>query len=188
MHRYCSAPSKRPHITAADNTGLKYFEKLKPLLERLHEIGCERDKAGNRELHYDELCLLLLLGLLNPVLDELDDRTVFPILQADPGLSTSLFLQPERHRAADWGLEEGGRRARILFGKKIGPNDVAFPVATVSSWIYISHLLHLLSKNILATKYSCHSAASSTIPLPSRRDRKRKRCAGDTQLCNQPRC
>ena len=61
----------RPDVTAADVTGLKYFEKLAPLLERLHDVGCERDKAGNRELHYDELCLLLLLGLFNPVVDSL---------------------------------------------------------------------------------------------------------------------
>ena len=54
-------------VTDADVTGLKYFEKLQPLLERLHEIGCERDQAGNRKLHYDEFCSFLLLGLFNPV-------------------------------------------------------------------------------------------------------------------------
>src|SRR4030042_3361651 len=63
--------SKRRDITAADITGLKYFERLSPLLERLHAVGCERDTAGNRELHYDELCLFLLLGLFNPVVDAL---------------------------------------------------------------------------------------------------------------------
>jgi hypothetical protein len=52
-------------------TGLKYFEKLAPLLERLHDVGCARDRAGNRDLHYDEFCLLLLLGLFNPVVDGL---------------------------------------------------------------------------------------------------------------------
>jgi hypothetical protein len=62
---------KRQEVTVADVTGLKYFEKLRPLLERLHEVGCERDKAGNRELHYDEFCLFLLLGLFNPVVDSL---------------------------------------------------------------------------------------------------------------------
>jgi hypothetical protein len=62
---------KSPEITAADVTGLKYFEKLKPLLERLHPVGCERDRAGNRGLHYDELCLFVLLGLFNPVVDGL---------------------------------------------------------------------------------------------------------------------
>jgi Transposase DDE domain len=63
--------SKRRDVTAADVTGLKCFEKLAPLLERLHSVGCERDTAGNRDLHYDELCLLLLLGLFNPVVDGL---------------------------------------------------------------------------------------------------------------------
>ena len=53
---------KRPDVTAADVTGLNCFEKLRPLLERLHDVGCERDKAGNRDLHCDEFCLLMLLG------------------------------------------------------------------------------------------------------------------------------
>jgi hypothetical protein len=62
---------KRQEVTVANVTGLKYFEKLRPLLERLHEVGCERDKAGNRDLHYDEFCLFLLLALFNPVVDSL---------------------------------------------------------------------------------------------------------------------
>lgn len=62
---------KRPDVTAGDVTGLKYFEKLAPLLERLHDVGCERDRAGNRDLHYDQLCLLLLLGLFSPVVEGL---------------------------------------------------------------------------------------------------------------------
>jgi hypothetical protein len=62
---------KRRDVTVADISGLKYFEQLRPLLERLHDVGCERDQAGNRELHYDELCLFLLLGLFNPVVDSL---------------------------------------------------------------------------------------------------------------------
>ena len=39
---------KRPDVTAADTdvTGLKYFEQLAPLLERLHDVGCARDQAG----------------------------------------------------------------------------------------------------------------------------------------------
>ena len=35
---------------------------------RLHDVGCERDKAGNRQLHFDHYCALILLFLLNPVL------------------------------------------------------------------------------------------------------------------------
>lgn len=58
-------------ITAAEITGLKYFDRLAPLLERLHEVGCQRDKAGNRELHFDQYCLLILLFLFNPIVTSL---------------------------------------------------------------------------------------------------------------------
>jgi hypothetical protein len=49
-----------------DIQGLKYFGKLGPLLERLHEVGCQRDKAGNRQLFMDQYCALVLLFLFNP--------------------------------------------------------------------------------------------------------------------------
>ena len=58
-------------IQEKDITGLKYFEKLAPLLERLHDDACERDKAGNRDLHFDQYCLLILLYLFNPVVTSL---------------------------------------------------------------------------------------------------------------------
>jgi hypothetical protein len=51
--------------------GLKYIKKLKPLFERLHDVGCQRDRAGNRKLHLDQYCGLVLLFLLNPVLRSL---------------------------------------------------------------------------------------------------------------------
>jgi hypothetical protein len=49
-----------------DIQGLKYFGKLGPLLERLHDVGCQRDKAGNRQLFMDQYCALVLLFLFNP--------------------------------------------------------------------------------------------------------------------------
>src|ERR1035438_8350898 len=58
-------------ICEKDITGLKYFDKLKPLLERLHDVGCERDRAGNRELHYDQYAMLVLLFLFNPIITSL---------------------------------------------------------------------------------------------------------------------
>jgi hypothetical protein len=51
--------------------GLKYFDQLQPLLARLHDVGTERDRAGNRQLHMDEYCLLLLVFLFNPIVDSL---------------------------------------------------------------------------------------------------------------------
>lgn len=62
---------KRKDIREKDVTGLKYFDKLLPLFEPLHEVGCARDKAGNRQLHFDQYCLLLLLFLFNPIITSL---------------------------------------------------------------------------------------------------------------------
>jgi Transposase DDE domain len=60
------ASDKRRAIREEDVQGLKYFRKLWPLFERLHEVGCQRDKAGNRELFMDQYCSLVLLFLFNP--------------------------------------------------------------------------------------------------------------------------
>jgi len=64
-----SSPASK--IQEKDVRGLKYFDQLAPLLERLHDIGCERDFAGNRVLHYDQYCMLILLFLFNPVVKSL---------------------------------------------------------------------------------------------------------------------
>jgi hypothetical protein len=52
---------KRKDVTEEDITGLKYFRRLLPLFERLHESGCGHDKAGNRTLFMDQYCSLVLL-------------------------------------------------------------------------------------------------------------------------------
>jgi hypothetical protein len=65
------AGKRREDVREEDVTGLKYFDKLAPLLARLHDVGCQRDKAGNRKLHYDQYCLLVLLFFFNPVVRSL---------------------------------------------------------------------------------------------------------------------
>ena len=65
------AGKKRQDVREEDVTGLKYFDKLAPLLARLHNVGCQRDKAGNRKLHFDQYCMLVLLFLFNPVVRSL---------------------------------------------------------------------------------------------------------------------
>ena len=65
------ARKEREKIREKDVTGLKYFDRLAPLLERLRAVGCERDRAGNRELHFDQYCLLVLLYLFNPIVTSL---------------------------------------------------------------------------------------------------------------------
>ena len=53
--------------------GVKFLERLRPLLARLHSAGVERDRAGNRELFFDHLCGLILLTFFNPSLKTLRD-------------------------------------------------------------------------------------------------------------------
>lgn len=65
------AVAKRTEVTEKDVVGLKYFDKLTPLLARLHDSGCQRDKAGNRTLHFDQYCSLVLLFLFNPIVRSL---------------------------------------------------------------------------------------------------------------------
>jgi len=74
------AGKKRQKVTEKDIGGLKYFDKLSPLLARLHDAGCERDKAGNRRLHFDQYCMLNLLFLFNPIVSPENTRmpTCFP--------------------------------------------------------------------------------------------------------------
>lgn len=62
---------KQQPVTERDVTGLKYVRRLLPLFERLHDVGCQRDKAGNRTLHMDQYCALVLLFLFNPCLRSL---------------------------------------------------------------------------------------------------------------------
>lgn len=53
--------------------GVRLLQAWRPLLERLRGAGCERDRAGNRRLFYDDVCSLLLLTFFNPALKTLRD-------------------------------------------------------------------------------------------------------------------
>ena len=56
-------------IDVRDLRGVKPLRKLLPLLASLHDVGCGRDRAGNRDLHFDQYVTLVLLMLLNPLID-----------------------------------------------------------------------------------------------------------------------
>src|SRR5260370_235891 len=64
---------KSPPTSVSNLTlrGWKYLRLLNPLLERLHDVGTARDHAGNRTLHFDHYCALLLLMLFNPAMRSL---------------------------------------------------------------------------------------------------------------------
>jgi hypothetical protein len=64
--------TRRPNpLRDSDIVGLKYFRRLMPLLDRLHEVGTARDRAGNRRLFFDHYCAYLLLFLFNPIVTSL---------------------------------------------------------------------------------------------------------------------
>jgi DDE family transposase len=65
------AAKKKPKVQANDLQGFKYFKVLNPLLDRLHDLGTQRDKAGNRQLFYDQYAALFLLYFFNPILTSL---------------------------------------------------------------------------------------------------------------------
>lgn len=68
-------------IDARRLQGFKYFELLDDLFERLRPLGTERDKAGNRELFYDQYAVLFLLYYFNPALSGLRSIQQFTTLE-----------------------------------------------------------------------------------------------------------
>ena len=58
-------------IAAGQLQGFKYFRLVAEMFERLHTAGTIRDKAGNRELFFDQYALLLLTYFFSPVVDSL---------------------------------------------------------------------------------------------------------------------
>jgi Transposase DDE domain len=61
------AAKRRPPVRAAELIGFKYFRLLEEFLPCLHPLGTQRDRAGNRELFYDQYVCLLLLYFFTPV-------------------------------------------------------------------------------------------------------------------------
>ena len=50
---------------------LGHLRRVFPLLDRLNDVGCGRDRAGNRELFFGDYCKLVLLYIWNPLIDSL---------------------------------------------------------------------------------------------------------------------
>lgn len=51
--------------------GLRLLDQVLPLLERLRDVGCARDRAGNRQLRMPQYVGLILISLFNPTLQSL---------------------------------------------------------------------------------------------------------------------
>jgi Transposase DDE domain len=58
-------------LQASQLQGFKYFDRIQPLLAHLHDHATQRDRAGNRQLFYDQYVALLLFYFFNPLLTSL---------------------------------------------------------------------------------------------------------------------
>jgi hypothetical protein len=67
------ARAKHPPPTVQQLRGWKYLKRLDKLLKKLHRAGTERDRAGNRQLHFDRYAMLILLYFFSPALSSLRD-------------------------------------------------------------------------------------------------------------------
>jgi len=61
--------------------GLKYFRLIDNMLERLRLVGTARDRAGNRQLFFDQYATLLLLYFFNPAVTSLRGVQKFTTLE-----------------------------------------------------------------------------------------------------------
>jgi hypothetical protein len=95
-------------VTTPDLHGLQYFRLLGPLFTHLHTVGTARDRAGNRQLFYDQYATLLLLYFFNPTVTSLrglQQLTTFAHVQAQFGIRrTSLGALSEAASVFDAAL------------------------------------------------------------------------------------
>ena len=95
-------------VIAQNLPGLQYFRLLGPLFDHLHAVGTTRDRAGNRQLLYDQYATLLLLYFFNPTVTSLrglQQMTTFAHVQAQFGIRrTSLGALSEAASVFDAAL------------------------------------------------------------------------------------
>lgn len=73
MEHSGQAVAGRTKLAEKDVVCLGHLKRAFKLLDRLHGVGCERDKAGNRELHFDGYCKLVTLYIWNPLIGSVHD-------------------------------------------------------------------------------------------------------------------
>lgn len=86
------ARTPKEKIREEDLKGFKYFKALTSILGRLHRTACDRDRAGNRKLHYDQYTALILLYFFNPIVTSLrgiQQSSTLKKVQRMPGCSRS---------------------------------------------------------------------------------------------------
>lgn len=103
---------KRHEIEEQELQGFKYFKIISGLLEKLHEVGCARDRAGNRLLHMDQYVARLpgYAPDLNPVED------LWGNLKGNELANQSADNLGRVGRAVETGMERVKQNGPLLFG------------------------------------------------------------------------
>ena len=60
---------EREPLKEKDIVCLGHLRRVFDLLDHLHDVGCQRDAAGNRQLFFSDYCKLVLLYVWNPLID-----------------------------------------------------------------------------------------------------------------------
>ena len=112
-----------PSLSEETLQGFKYFRLLGPLFDHLHRAATERDRAGNRQLFYDQYASLLLLYFFNPVVTSLrglQQTTTLANVQERLGIhSTSLSALSEAAYVFDAALLH---EVLITLGARLRPH------------------------------------------------------------------
>ena len=64
-------PDGKKSLTDEDIVCLGHLKRVFPMLGRLRRVGCQRDKAGNREFFFDDYCKCVLLYTWNPCINSI---------------------------------------------------------------------------------------------------------------------
>src|SRR5712692_6288666 len=103
-----SPQSTAPAGALPARQGCKYVRLLGTLFKQLHAVGTARDRAGNRQLFYDQYATLLLLDFFNPTVTSLrglQQMTTLAQVQARFGIRrTSLSALSEAASVFDAAL------------------------------------------------------------------------------------
>lgn len=169
----------RQPIDERDIQGLKYFRRLMPIFERLHEVGCQRDKAGNRQLFMDQYCALVLLFMFNPCvrsLRALQQASQLKNVQRKLGCSraslgslseaTDVF-DPARLREIVGELAAEVEPRRSLSGGRLGQAMVAVDgsvVQTLSTIAEASYLKNVHGESRSAWRLHTHFDIERGVP------------------------
>src|SRR5262245_34320901 len=114
-----------PSLSEETFQGFTYFRLLGPLFAHLHLVATERDRAGNRQVFYDQYATLLLVYFFNPTVTRLrglQQTTTLTTVQPRLGIRrTSLGALSEAAQVFDAALLHEVRRALGMQLRPPGP-------------------------------------------------------------------